>query len=157
MKMRTRNPLGSRGFIRVLPFVLVASVALSAAAPLAASGAEGFLFGEITTRSGTTYQGRLRWNEEASWIDHFDAEKEWEETARGGLRSGESEESEDRLLLRALRILGVGAMEARGVVERYRSSAREAEWLDPLRPRVERRHRTRVPSPLARRAAAVRT
>lgn len=37
----------------------------------------GFLYGRITTRSGSVYEGRLRWNkEEAFWGDFFNAAKE---------------------------------------------------------------------------------
>lgn len=44
---------------------------------LAASGTEGFLYGEVETRSGNTYVGRLRWGkEEAFWGDHFNSSKE---------------------------------------------------------------------------------
>jgi hypothetical protein len=36
----------------------------------------GFLYGRITARSGTVYEGRLRWNEEeAFWGDFFNANK----------------------------------------------------------------------------------
>lgn len=38
---------------------------------------QGFIYGKITTESGSTYEGRLRWGkEEAFWGDHFDSVKE---------------------------------------------------------------------------------
>ncbi len=55
----------------------LAAVPPEAAPPSAANSPQGFLYGKVTTRSGTTYQGRLRWDgEEAFWGDHFDASKE---------------------------------------------------------------------------------
>jgi hypothetical protein len=52
--------------------------ALAAAAPATAAGAEGFIYGKVITRSGSTYEGRLRWNgdEEAFWGDLFNGTKE---------------------------------------------------------------------------------
>ena len=49
----------------------------AAAPPLAAAEADGYIYGKITTRDGTTYQGRLRWDdEEAFWGDFFNSSKE---------------------------------------------------------------------------------
>lgn len=40
-------------------------------------GTEGYLYGEIETRSGSTYKGRLRWgDEEAFWGDYFNSSKQ---------------------------------------------------------------------------------
>lgn len=62
---------------------LVAGVLPAAAAPPAEAppaspaNAQGFLYGTVTAKSGTTYQGRLRWSdEEAFWGDHFNGAKE---------------------------------------------------------------------------------
>jgi hypothetical protein len=50
------------------------STASDAAAP--ARDPRGFLYGRITTHSGTVYEGRLRWGkEEAFWGDFFNAAK----------------------------------------------------------------------------------
>lgn len=41
-----------------------------------AADTKGYLYGSIQTKSGTTYEGRLRWGkEEAFWTDHFNASK----------------------------------------------------------------------------------
>jgi hypothetical protein len=65
-------------------FALTLLLAL-AALPAAAAGHEGYLYGKITTRDGTSYQGRLRWDdEEAFWGDFFNSSKEanpWPEKA----------------------------------------------------------------------------
>ncbi len=38
---------------------------------------QGFIYGKVTTESGSIYEGRLRWGkEEAFWGDHFDTVKE---------------------------------------------------------------------------------
>jgi hypothetical protein len=64
---------------KTLPLVFLLGVGslstASAAAP--ANDARGFLYGRITTRSGSVYEGRLRWNntEEAFWGDFFNADK----------------------------------------------------------------------------------
>ena len=48
-----------------------------ASAARAATDTSGFLYGTITTSSGTEYQGRLRWGtEEAFWGDLFNSTKE---------------------------------------------------------------------------------
>ncbi len=48
-----------------------------AAFPARAEDPQGFLYGKITTRAGSTYEGRLRWGkEEAFWGDHFNSSKE---------------------------------------------------------------------------------
>ena len=61
-------------------FALLAAAALGVAAALplpAAAGDEGFLYGRLTTRDGSTYEGRLRWDdEEAFWGDFFNSSKE---------------------------------------------------------------------------------
>lgn len=57
----------------------VAAVALAAAPAAAAStdGAAGFIHGTLTTRSGSSYTGFLRWDdEEAFWDDMFQSAKQ---------------------------------------------------------------------------------
>lgn len=70
--LRNRN-------VRSLPALAAATLLLAlplAARPAEAASAEGFLYGKVTTRGGTTYQGRLRWGkEEAFWGDHFNSSK----------------------------------------------------------------------------------
>ncbi|HSN89196.1 MAG TPA: hypothetical protein VL025_20695, partial [Thermoanaerobaculia bacterium] len=52
-------------------------VVKTAANPAARPDTRGFLYGKLTTRNGTTYQGRLRWGkEEAFWGDLFHSSKE---------------------------------------------------------------------------------
>lgn len=47
------------------------------APPAKAGGNQGFLYGTVTAKSGTVYEGRLRWKgEEAFWGDHFNSSKE---------------------------------------------------------------------------------
>lgn len=66
---------------KTLPIVCLLSLALLSAASVAAAperdrDSRGFLYGRITTRSGSVYEGRLRWNkEEAFWGDFFNATK----------------------------------------------------------------------------------
>lgn len=54
---------------------LLSTASATAAPP--AGDTRGFLYGRITTRGGSTYEGRLRWNtkEEAFWGDFFNANK----------------------------------------------------------------------------------
>ena len=67
MKMRTLTAMGA--------LVLSAAVLSATAAPAADS--KGFIYGKVTTRSGGTYQGILRWGgEEAFWDDHFNSLKD---------------------------------------------------------------------------------
>lgn len=66
---------------KLLPMAFLFSlVPLSAwsAAEAPARDSRGFLYGRITTDSGSVYEGRLRWNnqEEAFWGDFFNAGKE---------------------------------------------------------------------------------
>jgi hypothetical protein len=66
---------------KTLPAVCLLSLGLLSAASATAAPAQdprGFLYGRITTRSGTVYEGRLRWNnkEEAFWGDFFNTGKE---------------------------------------------------------------------------------
>src|SRR5262245_21111750 len=50
--------------------------ASAAEAPERVSDSRGFIYGRVTTRGGTVYEGRLRWNkEEAFWGDFFNASK----------------------------------------------------------------------------------
>jgi len=64
---------------KTLPLALLLGLGWDCAASAAAAerDARGFIYGRITTRSGTVYEGRLRWNntEEAFWGDFFNAEK----------------------------------------------------------------------------------
>jgi len=66
---------------KTLPILLLlglGGLSASSAAAAPARDAKGFLYGRITTRSGSVYEGRLRWNnkEEAFWGDFFNSEKE---------------------------------------------------------------------------------
>src|SRR5215204_2317955 len=66
---------------KTLPMVFLLGLGvLSISSAAAASGhdARGFIYGRITTRGGSAYEGRLRWNgdEEAFWGDFFNADKE---------------------------------------------------------------------------------
>ena len=66
---------------KTLPLVVLAVLAglsSASAADAPAWDARGFLYGRITTRGGSVYEGRLRWNnnEEAFWGDFFNADKE---------------------------------------------------------------------------------
>lgn len=64
---------------KTLPVILLLGLgALPATSATAAPARDsrGFLYGRITTRSGSVYEGRLRWNkEEAFWGDFFNADK----------------------------------------------------------------------------------
>ncbi len=63
---------------RFASLAIFATLLGASALPLpAAAGDEGFLYGRLTTRDGTTYEGRLRWDdEEAFWGDFFNSSKE---------------------------------------------------------------------------------
>lgn len=66
---------------KTLPLVFLLSLGSlpvwSATAEAPARDSRGFLYGKITTRGGSVYEGRLRWNkEEAFWGDFFNATKE---------------------------------------------------------------------------------
>ncbi len=67
---------------RMLPGLFLLSLGWLSAASASATTApvqdsRGFLYGRITTRSASVYEGRLRWNEEeAFWGDFFNADKE---------------------------------------------------------------------------------
>jgi hypothetical protein len=65
---------------KTLPLVFLFSLgSLTAwsAAEAPARDSRGFLYGKITTRGGSVYEGRLRWDkEEAFWGDFFNAAKE---------------------------------------------------------------------------------
>ncbi len=72
--MRTRETI--RPLIRGTMTAL-AVLTLLAAPSARAADTQGFIYGKITTDSGSTYEGRLRWGkEEAFWGDHFDSVKE---------------------------------------------------------------------------------
>ena len=56
---------------------IVTAAALAVCAGPAAADNQGFIYGRITTESGSTYEGRMRWGkEEAFWDHHFDSTKE---------------------------------------------------------------------------------
>ncbi len=65
----------------VVPAVATSPATIPSTAPAPAEGAgeadQGFLYGRITTKVGTTYEGRLRWgdDEEAFWGDYFNGAK----------------------------------------------------------------------------------
>jgi hypothetical protein len=63
---------------KTLPLVCLFGLLSTLSATAApARDSRGFLYGRITTRSGSVYEGRLRWNkEEAFWGDFFNADKE---------------------------------------------------------------------------------
>jgi hypothetical protein len=53
------------------------TLALAMPNPATAAGAEGFIYGRVTTDDGDVHEGRLRWSdEEAFWGDFFNATKE---------------------------------------------------------------------------------
>lgn len=64
---------------KTLPVVFLFGLGSLPAAGAAAApeqDSRGFLYGRITTRSDSVYEGRLRWNnEEAFWGDFFNADK----------------------------------------------------------------------------------
>lgn len=63
--------------LRPAPISAALLLAFAAVPPLAASDTQGYLYGTVRTKGGTTYEGRLRWGkEEAFWTDHFNATKE---------------------------------------------------------------------------------
>ncbi len=58
-------------------WTLLAVLAVWVDSPAQAQDPQGFIYGRVTTESGSTYEGRLRWGkEEAFWGDHFDSVKE---------------------------------------------------------------------------------
>jgi hypothetical protein len=68
---------------KTLPVALLLTLGLLTAASANAAperesrDSRGFLYGRVTTRGGTVYEGRLRWNkEEAFWSDFFNADKD---------------------------------------------------------------------------------
>ena len=62
---------------RSLALLPILSLAFAAAPELRGADAKGYLYGNVLTKSGTKYEGRLRWgNEEAFWTDHFNATKD---------------------------------------------------------------------------------
>jgi hypothetical protein len=72
--------------LRRLPALpLLSLVGALAAAQALAGDAQGLLYGRVTSRAGTVYEGRLRWGgEEASWVDLFNSAKAgnpWREVA----------------------------------------------------------------------------
>jgi hypothetical protein len=62
---------------RLLRLFAFAALAAALAPSARAAGAEGFLYGRVTTRDGVAHEGRLRWDdEEAFWGDFFNSAKE---------------------------------------------------------------------------------
>lgn len=62
---------------RPAPQAAARPAAKPAASPAARPNPQGFLYGKLTTRSGTAYEGRLRWGkEEAFWGDLFHSAKQ---------------------------------------------------------------------------------
>jgi hypothetical protein len=60
-----------------IPFFLF--IVLLLPFPTAAQSDTGFIYGTVTSTSGTIYQGQIRWgNEEAFWYDIFNATKAFE-------------------------------------------------------------------------------
>lgn len=71
------NRAAARPLTQGLLFFWLSLGLVAAATPALAIDPQGFIYGQITTRSGTTYEGRLRWDgEEAFWGDLFHASKE---------------------------------------------------------------------------------
>lgn len=69
----------------------------------AAADSKGFLYGTVSTTSGATYEGRLRWGkEEAFWTDHFNASKASRPLAREIPREHQEGEQTLRVLGRSL-------------------------------------------------------
>lgn len=69
--MRT---IPSTGLALILGAALLST--LGAAPPLHAQDTGGFLYGTVTARSGTEYEGRLRWgSQESFWGDLFNSSK----------------------------------------------------------------------------------
>jgi hypothetical protein len=64
---------------KTLPLVFLLGLGVlpaTSATAAPARDARGFLYGRITTHSGSVYEGRLRWDkEEAFWGDFFNADK----------------------------------------------------------------------------------
>jgi len=61
---------------RLATLGLLAALLAAGSGPLLAASDAGFLYGRVTTESGTTYEGRLRWgDEEAFWGDFFNGTK----------------------------------------------------------------------------------
>lgn len=77
---RFRKDLAMNIMLRkTLPMFLLGLwvLATTSAAAAPAGDSRGFLYGRISTHSGSAYEGRLRWNtkEEAFWGDFFNANK----------------------------------------------------------------------------------
>lgn len=67
----------SSSSIRIALPTLAAVILLASAPAAAAEDPQGFIYGKITTRTGSTFEGRMRWGkEEAFWGDHFNSTKE---------------------------------------------------------------------------------
>ncbi|MDP8206137.1 MAG: hypothetical protein P9L92_05690 [Candidatus Electryonea clarkiae] len=66
--------------IKLIPIIILAGFCLLQVMPsvsIAKSDTDGFLYGKVTTRSGNSYIGLLRWGtEEAFWDDLFNSSKE---------------------------------------------------------------------------------
>ena len=76
---KTLKPAPIRGAARrnLTAFCALAATVMLGAPPARAADPKGFLYGKISTRNGSTYEGRIRWGkEEAFWGDHFNSTKE---------------------------------------------------------------------------------
>ncbi len=63
--------------VRAVVVATVVTALAGAGQVLADSGAQGFIYGKVTTRSGNVYQGTIRWDgEESFWGDLFNSTKE---------------------------------------------------------------------------------
>ena len=64
-------------FLAALGFGLVLGFLAAPSEAAGGTGTEGFLYGQVETRSGNSYKGRLRWgDEEAFWGDFFNPSKD---------------------------------------------------------------------------------
>lgn len=63
--------------MRTFKSAFLLAVLFGTSSAVLAADTKGYLYGTVLTKSGTTYEGRLRWaKEEAFWTDHFNATKE---------------------------------------------------------------------------------
>ena len=75
--MSTQDHFANRLGRWSLAAALVPVALLPASPPAEAGDTRGFIYGTVTTESGSTYEGRIRWGkEEAFWGDIFNSSKE---------------------------------------------------------------------------------
>ncbi len=87
------------------PLVLIILVSAGMALPAGATDTDGYLYGTITTRSGSTYTGLLRWGtEEAFWDDLFNSSKE--DLPYGNMAEEDEEWEDEESVWERLRVFG---------------------------------------------------